>query len=618
MEEQVGALWHKLLHKVTDQTYPECKIQLKDIKTRLLIYFRALNNDNGLSIELADKRKHSTQRNWLQKMAGSNRYITACWRDEDTLYLPAEIACFDSMELNKDLYFWLAGLSSQMTSKLAENEQPLPVDNWLQYNQQLCQRTFRRYKGLKSKYQRLVDAHLNNRPDIETLSENDALAEKIVREALLHPETFQQLPHSKLEPAHVPLWIYQPVDRNKKNNARDDDNNNQHSKKQKNVEDMARKKARQVEDTEETTGLITVRMENIFAWGEHAAVDRSIDDEEDLEKAEDAARDMDEIAVSHNQRAAASRLKFDLDLPSASEDDIVISDGIMLPEWNYKKSELLENHCRILELQTKNIGSTDLPDHLKQLAKKLKNQFQALAPARHWRSGQQDGEEVDIDRWIRFTCDKRAGHSSADQLYKEIRSGNRDMCCTLLADLSLSTDSWLNNDNRIIDVIRDTLLLFGESLQATGDQFSISGFSSRKRDPIRIHQLKKFDESFNGITRGRINAIKPGYYTRLGAAIRYSTQQLVKQPQSYRLLLILTDGKPNDLDQYEGRYGVEDTRQAILEARREGLQPFCVTIDTKGNEYLPYLFGSNSYVVIKNPTELPKQLPLLYAQLTGQ
>lgn len=612
MEEQIGELWHKILYKVTDQTFPQAKVELGGIKGRLLIYLRALNKDNGLSIELADKRKHANQRNWIQKMAGNNRYITACWRNEDSLYLPAEIAFYEDTELNKDLYFWLAGLSSQIPE-----DELSKIDSWISYNQVLCQQTLQQHSGLKPKYQRLVIAHIKNRPALETLEGDDLLAEKIIRKALLNPEIIQQLPETKFDPAHVPLWLYQPPEQNKKSINRDNENNNQHSKNQKEVKDMARKKAREVESSEETTGLIAVRMENIFSWGEHAAVDRSLDDEDDLDSAETAAKEMDEIAVTNNQRASSSRLKFDLDLPSSSEDDIVISDGILLPEWNYKKSELIKDHCRILELQIKNLGSSELPDHLKSTAKKLKNQFQALAPARQWRNGQQDGQEIDVERWIRFASDKKAGNASADQLYREMRSGNRDMCCTLLADLSLSTDSWLNNDYRIIDVIRDTLLLFGESLQATGDDFSICGFSSRRRDPIRIHQLKKFNEKYNGITRGRINAIKPGYYTRLGAAIRYSMRELANQPQSNRLLLILTDGKPNDLDQYEGRYGVEDTRQAILEARHEGLQPFCVTIDSKGNEYLPYLFGSDSYVVIKNPIELPKRLPLLYAQLTS-
>lgn len=612
MEEQVGELWHKILYKVTEQTFPHEKVELSGIKGRLLIYLRALNKDNGLSIELADKRKHSTQRSWLQKMAGNHRYITACWRNADSLYLPAEIAVFNSKQLNQDLYFWLTGLVAQIPE-----DQLTQIDSWISYNQVLCQQTLLKHKGLKTKYDKLVKAHIKNRPALDTLQGNELLAETAIRNALLNPQALQQLPETEFDPAHVPLWLYQPAQQNQKSIKRDNDNNNQHSKKQKEVENMARKKAREVESTEETTGLISVRMENIFAWGEHAAVDRSLDDEDDLQSAEDAAREMDEVAITNNQRAASSRLKFDLDLPSAAEDDIIISDNIMLPEWNFKKSELILRHCRIQELQIKNTASHELPEHLKQTAKKLKNQFQALAPARHWINGQQDGQEIDIDRWIRFSSDKKAGQASADQLYREMRSGNRDMCCTLLADLSLSTDSWLNNDYRIIDVIRDTLLLFGESLQATGDEFSMCGFSSRRRDPIRIHQLKKFNEKYNGQTRGRINAIKPGYYTRLGAAIRYTTLQLADQPQSNRLLLILTDGKPNDLDQYEGRYGIEDTRQAILEARRLGLQPFCVTIDTKGNEYLPYLFGSNSYVVIKNPIELPKRLPLLYAQLTS-
>jgi nitric oxide reductase NorD protein len=166
-------------------------------------------------------------------------------------------------------------------------------------------------------------------------------------------------------------------------------------------------------------------------------------------------------------------------------------------------------------------------------------------------------------------------------------------------------------------VIRDSLFLFGEALDATGDRFGIYGFSSRKRDPVRVHTLKAFDERYGAGVRGRIQAIKPGYYTRMGAAVRYGSDLLANQPAGRRLLLLLTDGKPNDLDQYEGRYGIEDTRQAVLAARRLGLQPFCVTIDEKGNDYLPHLFGSAGYVVIHDPSDLPKQLPLLYAQLTA-
>lgn len=142
------------------------------------------------------------------------------------------------------------------------------------------------------------------------------------------------------------------------------------------------------------------------------------------------------------------------------------------------------------------------------------------------------------------------------------------------------------------------------------------GFSSRKRQHVRLHRIKTFEERYTPSIRGRINAIKPGYYTRMGAAVRHATALLRQQIAARRLLLLLTDGKPNDLDHYEGRYGIEDTRMALLEARREGLQPFCVTIDQDADDYLPYLFGKNSFILIRHPEDLPGQLLRLYSQLT--
>ncbi|MDO9007585.1 MAG: VWA domain-containing protein, partial [Thiobacillus sp.] len=192
----------------------------------------------------------------------------------------------------------------------------------------------------------------------------------------------------------------------------------------------------------------------------------------------------------------------------------------------------------------------------------------------------------------------------------------RDLSCLLLADLSLSTDAWISDSGRVIDVIRDSLLLFSEALAATGDRFALYGFSSVRRDNVRFHLLKGFDERYDARIRGRLIAIKPGYYTRMGAAIRHAAAILASRKSARRLLLILTDGKPNDLDKYEGRYGIEDTRMAIIEARRQGLIPFCVTIDAKAGDYLPHLFGAAGYVVVRDAAMLPQVLPSLYTRLT--
>ena len=163
------------------------------------------------------------------------------------------------------------------------------------------------------------------------------------------------------------------------------------------------------------------------------------------------------------------------------------------------------------------------------------------------------------------------------------------VCC--MADLSLSTDTWVNDHQRVIDVIRDSLFLFAESLAATGDRFAMYGFSSRRRDPVRVHQLKTFDECYDGARawshrRRSSPATTPAWVRRCAMAATAGAQ-----PAGRRLLLLLTDGKPNDLDKYEGRYGIEDTRHAVMEARQQGLQPFCVTIDKQANDYLPHLFG---------------------------
>ncbi|MHB1247423.1 MAG: VWA domain-containing protein, partial [Sulfuriferula sp.] len=123
-------------------------------------------------------------------------------------------------------------------------------------------------------------------------------------------------------------------------------------------------------------------------------------------------------------------------------------------------------------------------------------------------------------------------------------------------------------------------------------------------------------EPYDEAVRGRISGISPAYYTRMGAAIRHATEILGRQKARERLLLLLTDGKPNDADHYEGRYGIEDTRKALIAARQQGLRPFCVTVDQEAHEYLPHIFGKNNFIIIRKPSELPARLPLLYALLT--
>jgi nitric oxide reductase NorD protein len=610
VEEQVGELWHRLVTRLADTHYPKAAVELGEVERSVGVMFRALGGDGGLQVTSTDQIENRARRGWLQRLAGSQRKVSLAWRDASFLRLPPRIDWLPQRALNRELYLWLAALAVSPAR---------PDDDWFVANQCRTRDTLACFPGLLSRYRRLVEAHLATRPALRSLSTAEAAAERAVRAALVEPGSMDALPPTRRPPAPVPLWLHPqpPVEPSAVRPDEAAGTQRDAAQQQRELEHL-RRRAERVKTPDSDRGLITVRMENIFTWGEHVDVDRGAEDEDDLDRAEAVARDIDKLALSRDARRAAATLKFDLDLPAEAEDDLVLGDGIPVPEWDWRRQQLLPGHCRIVPMLAADARPQPLPQRLQRTARRLRNQFQALAPARVWHSAQPDGQEVDIDAYLRFAADRHAGSATAgDGLYREMRSGARDLACLLMADLSLSTDTWVDDEHRVIDVIRDSLFLFAEALDATGDQFAVYGFSSRKRDPVRVHTLKTFDERYGGAVRGRIQAIKPGYYTRMGAAIRHGSALLGARPAGRRLLLLLTDGKPNDLDRYEGRYGIEDTRQAVIAARRLGLQPFCVTIDAKGNDYLPHLFGSGGYVVIRRPSDLPKRLPLLYAQLTA-
>jgi nitric oxide reductase NorD protein len=127
--------------------------------------------------------------------------------------------------------------------------------------------------------------------------------------------------------------------------------------------------------------------------------------------------------------------------------------------------------------------------------------------------------------------------------------------------------------------------------------------------------VKDFDEPMSQAVTGRITALRPGYYTRIGTGIRHATAKLAERPNRQRLLLVLTDGKPNDIDHYEGRFGIEDTRRAVMEARRAGVTVFGVTVDREAQSYFPYLFGRGGYAIVGQVAKLPSALPAIYRQL---
>jgi len=609
MEEYVGELWDRLITGAAEKRHAAVTVKLDDIAKSAAIFFRALGGDPGLGISAAPAVRHGARRRLLQRVAGSGEKVELSWRDGEVLRLPSQIDLFAEQVLNRDLYFWLVALAAVD----ADNSQP-----WIIRNQLATQATLERFPGLQSRYNRLVAAVIALRISPEKLPADEAVQENTIRHALQYPGTVDAITLAARPFQPVPLWPHPhpPVSAAASSAAgagSPEQRGNAATKKSR------RKHLAQRTDVKEDKNgfLMMFRAESLFSWSEFVKVNRPQDEEDDAETAQLAAEDMDNLTIARDGKTSAANVRFDLDLPAGAADDTPLGEGVLLPEWNWKKQVLQPDYCSLQQLIATDAKPCELPHALKNTANQLRRQFQALTPTRHWLKGQQDGDELDMDAWVQLVSERNSTMPTSEHgLYRAQVNQERDLACLLLADLSLSTDAYVSNHSRVIDVIRDSLLLFSEALTATGDSFALYGFSSLKRGNVRFHHIKGFEEKYGGQVRGRITAIKPGYYTRMGAAIRQASSLLVQQKKRQRLLLILTDGKPNDLDEYEGRYGIEDTRVALLEAKKLGLRPFCVTIDTEASDYLPHLFGAGGYVVIRNPEDLPKELPLLYAQMT--
>ncbi len=606
IEEYVGQVWHRLVTRWARRDYPDAAIELEQIDKYAGIMFRGLGGDAGLRIEAVTADAHGARRRWLQRMAGSHARVELAWCDAETLRLPQRIAVYPTPALNRDLYLWLAALSAA----------PVTEEPWFARNQHATQFILARYPGLLPRYRRLVDAEIAQRPDLSSLPEDEATCERAIRTALRSPGQVLLMPPARRPPWPVNLWLHpDPPFSSSVDSAREDGAAASGSRSER---DRRRRKAQRASLPDGRAAMMIFRFDGLQTWAESIKLDRATDDEDDEAAARGAADDLDVMSVARDSTAVASRVRFDLDLPAAANDDTPLGEGLLLPEWDYRTRSLRKDYCRVQPMIATQASPCVLPAHLGKTARRLRRQFESLIPGRTWVKACTEGAEPDLDAYLRHASDRLQRRVIAEpQLYQDYRRGKRDLACLLLADLSLSTDAWVGNHGRVIDVIRDSLFLFAEALNATGDQFALYGFSSRRRDHVRFHHLKGFGERYSAEVRGRIQAIKPGFYTRMGAAIRHATDLLAPQHAGQRLLLLLTDGKPNDLDQYEGRYGIEDTREALFAARRRGLQAFCITIDDEAEDYLPHVFGAGHYLMIRNPLELPRALPLLYARLTS-
>jgi nitric oxide reductase NorD protein len=186
----------------------------------------------------------------------------------------------------------------------------------------------------------------------------------------------------------------------------------------------------------------------------------------------------------------------------------------------------------------------------------------------------------------------------------------RNIAVAFMVDMSGSTRGWIN------DAERESLILLCEALESLGDRYAIYGFSGMTRKRCELYKVKAFDEPYGAEVQARISGIRPQDYTRMGFAIRHLTKVLRETEARTRILITLSDGKPDDYSDYRGEYGIEDTRRALLEARRDGIHPYCITIDEQARDYLPHMYGPAAYTLVDEVRQLPLKVSDIYRRLT--
>ncbi|MDT8991895.1 VWA domain-containing protein [Curvibacter sp. APW13] len=604
MEEIFGRWWHNAITRLANHRHPEAEVRLEEVQKSIGILFRAAGGSHALRMAAATEQVRGGYRNMLQRIAGSGRRADTAQLEPDVLALPATLAVFAQRELNHDLYLWLSLHAACF----------VPSGHWLHDNVEATRTALALFPGFSPRYQRLCQAQMALRGHPGRLYGAQQHAETRVQAALQGQDVDEDV-----DPAAVaPVWIWVSARATQPLHASPAANEADSSERQNQVEDGKRRRTRQVkEDDRSNPFVLPFRAESLMTWSELIKVNRATDDDEDG-NALTAANDMDTLAVAPDGATLAARVKFDLDLPSASVDDRPLGPGLRLPEWDYRLGKLLPDYCAAQTVTNDTAVAFTPNPALRNTSRQLRRRLEVLRDVPRPLHGQESGDAIDLDAWVRYATDEvahRGPRTDTPAVYTRQARSERSLATLLLADLSLSTDAYAANDQRVIDVIRDALFVFGEGLQATGDAFAMWGFSSVRRHHVRLNHLKRFDDAWNAQARNRVGAIKPGYYTRMGAAIRFATRELQERPERRKLLMLLTDGKPNDLDHYEGRHGIEDTRQAIHEAHGMGLTPFCVTIDESGHDYLPYLFGRQGYALVHRPADLVTRLTQAWATL---
>jgi len=318
MEEWIGERWHRLITCAADASFAAHAVALPAMERSVGLLFRAAGGAPGIRVVPAAQARIGGPRSWLQRIAGSGMRAAVSRLDGETLALPPVIAVFDDASLNRDLYLWLAALAAVH----------VPGSDWVAGNRDATALALQRCPGLVPKWQRLLRAHLAQRPSPANLKGPAALAEATVQSALGDSSWAS----ADLSPSDVsPVWLWLEALPTRSHAGREPGDDAAQPPGHAAQSSTRRRTQRAKPQSGRAPMLLPSRAESLMTWSEHVPLDRASDDEDDGQ-ATAAADDMEQLTLSRDGAAPASRVKFDLDLPSASADDRLLGLGVSLPE----------------------------------------------------------------------------------------------------------------------------------------------------------------------------------------------------------------------------------------------------------------------------------------------
>ena len=378
----------------------------------------------------------------------------------------------------------------------------------------------------------------------------------------------------------------------------------------------------EVDKKQQEDYILTHNFEKVETAEEFNGVWRDFDGDDELENHQDALDELNMKFMVRTDDTAHSVYQADfIENTTISESAERDAKGYYLKydEWDFAKHSYKTHFCKVYPLS---LLKTDVNYYQKTMAQyaatltNLRKTLTNLNNKMQEQRKQTQGDEFDIDAVTDLFTDIHSKHTPSERIYTSKRKKEKDLSILLLLDISLSSDGYADG-NRIIDVEKQVSILFGEILDEFNIDFSITGFYSKTRNFSTYQTFKDFDEPWNK-AKYVVGAAEPTGYTRIGAALRHSGALLDKRQTKNKWLILISDGKPNDFDKYEGKYGINDVKQALRELSIRQIKAYSLAIEAQAKYYLPQMFGQNHYQILTTPTELLGSLVTLFEKIKYQ